>query len=261
MSGIDLTGMHIGITGTAQGLGEAVLRLCAHAGAKIFALDANGGLGKTVADTVVSDTGADVTFITCDVANERSVADAFEVISADGGRLDGVVHLAGIERNGGAENLSSSEVLEMMQVNFLGTVYINQAAFNLMQGHGGGRILNTSSDSALDGQIGAAHYAASKAAVAVWTRTVAREWGKHGISVNALAPAAWTPMYDSHRERMGEEELNAHDQLMQQKIPLGGKLGSPMQDVAPVITFLMAPQSRFITGQIIAVNGGKAMVR
>ncbi|MCY1461631.1 3-oxoacyl-[acyl-carrier-protein] reductase FabG [compost metagenome] len=108
---------------------------------------------------------------------------------------------------------------------------------------------------------GAAHYAASKGAVLAWTRTLAQEWARHGITVNALAPMIWTPMYDVHRAKMSAEELAAHDQMLSRIIPLGGKLGNAEQDLAPVMVFLAGEGSRFITGQTLCVDGGTVPVR
>ena len=140
-----------------------------------------------------------------------------------------------------------------------GTLYTNQAAFRHMQGHGG-RIINFGSGAALRGQRGSAHYSASKAAVMAWTRTVAQEWASHGIRVNNVVPAIWTPMYDAHRARMSPQELAIHDMAMQHVIPLGGKLGDADADLAPVMVFLASDASRFITGQAIVVDGGMVML-
>jgi NAD(P)-dependent dehydrogenase (short-subunit alcohol dehydrogenase family) len=94
-----------------------------------------------------------------------------------------------------------------------------------------------------------------------WTRTVAVEWARFGITVNSVVPAMWTPMYDEHRARMTPDELAQHDAIMKMRVPVGGKLGDPDADLAPVMVFLASDDSRFITGQIIAVNGGIGMVR
>ena len=110
------------------------------------------------------------------------------------------------------------------------------------------------------GQRGAAHYSAAKGAVMAWTRTVAQEWAPYGITVNAILPAIWTPMYDAHRARMTEEERALHDLQMQYAVPLGGRLGDPDRDLAPVLVFLAGDGARFITGQAIAVDGGMVML-
>ncbi len=106
------------------------------------------------------------------------------------------------------------------------------------------------------GVPGLAHYSAAKAAVLGWTRTAAKEWGKYRITVNALAPAMWTPMYEKFRARLDADQLAAHDAFMAQQIPLGGRLGDPDTAMAPVLLFLVSDGANFITGQTLAVDGG-----
>jgi NAD(P)-dependent dehydrogenase (short-subunit alcohol dehydrogenase family) len=103
---------------------------------------------------------------------------------------------------------------------------------------------------------GGAHYSASKGAVLAWSRTVAQEWARYNITVNAVAPGIWTLMYEAHRAVMTPEQLAAHDKVMAQAVLIGGKLGDPMRDLAPVITFLVSDGARFITGQTLPVDGG-----
>jgi NAD(P)-dependent dehydrogenase (short-subunit alcohol dehydrogenase family) len=121
-------------------------------------------------------------------------------------------------------------------------------------------IINFGSGAGIRGQRGSAHYAAAKGAVMAWTRTVAQEWAPHGISVNSIVPAMWTPMYDAHRARMSPEQLAVHDLTMRHVIPLGGRLGDPDRDMAPVLVFLAGDGARFMTGQAIAVDGGMIML-
>jgi NAD(P)-dependent dehydrogenase (short-subunit alcohol dehydrogenase family) len=93
------------------------------------------------------------------------------------------------------------------------------------------------------------------------TRTIAGDWGRYGIRANSVVPAIWTPMFDEARGRMSAEELAALDATFAALIPLGGKLGDPSTDLAPVLVFLASDASKFITGQIISVNGGLGQVR
>jgi NAD(P)-dependent dehydrogenase (short-subunit alcohol dehydrogenase family) len=89
-----------------------------------------------------------------------------------------------------------------------------------------------------------------------WTRTVAKEWARYGITVNALAPGMWTPMYDAHRAKFSPQETAEHDRMMAMMIPLGGRLGDPDRDLAPFLVFMVSDGARFITGQTLAVDGG-----
>ena len=106
-----------------------------------------------------------------------------------------------------------------------------------------------------------AHYSAAKAGVIAWTRTIAHEWGRHGITAVAVNPAMWTPMYQEHRDRLSPEELAEHDRKKLEQIPLGGRLGDPTRHIAPVLVFLVGDRSRFITGQVVSVDGGMVPLR
>jgi NAD(P)-dependent dehydrogenase (short-subunit alcohol dehydrogenase family) len=111
------------------------------------------------------------------------------------------------------------------------------------------------------GHPGKAAYAAAKGAVVAWTRTIAQEWGRYGISANAIAPAIWTPMYEASRNELTPEQLVAHDAFKTRTIPLGGRLGDVEKDFVPVMAFLSSAGARFVSGQVIPIDGGMLMVR
>ena len=256
-----LAGMRIVVTGAAQGIGASTLRAYVAAGADVAALDVNAEGGAAEAAAASKSGPGTAWFVRCDVGRRSSVAEAFDAIAdAFGGRLDALANVAGIERSVPAEDISDDEWDAVLDVNMKGTVYTNQAAFRLMRGHGG-TIINFTSGAALKPYPLGAHYSAAKAAVAAWTRTVAHEWGRYGIRVNSVAPAMRTPMYEAHLARLSAAELMALRARHRQRVALGGQLGDPDTDLAPVMVFLAGPGSRFITGQIIAVNGGLEEVR
>lgn len=151
----------------------------------------------------------------------------------------------------------------MFDINVKGLIAMCAATFPHLKKNGG-TIINFGSDAGL-ASLGIAgghsYYGATKGAVHTFTRHAAAEFGPHDVRVNTVVPAIWTPMYDHYRERMSTEELEQHEKAMTQYIPLGGKLGDTLKDIAPVMLFLVSDASRFITGQIIAVNGGIGMVR
>ncbi|WP_254914394.1 SDR family NAD(P)-dependent oxidoreductase [Sphingobium sp. Z007] len=125
----------------------------------------------------------------------------------------------------------------------------------------GGSIINFGSESGLTAEINNAVYVASKAAVHAWTRSVAREWGKRNIRLNAVLPYIVTLMYARFRDALSPEDLAAHDKATAEQIPLGGKFGDADTDLAPVLLFLASDGARFITGQLIPVDGGLISVR
>jgi NAD(P)-dependent dehydrogenase (short-subunit alcohol dehydrogenase family) len=256
-----LAGMRIVVTGAAQGIGASTLRAYVAAGADVAALDVNAEGGAAAAAAADAAGPGTAWFLRCDVGSRSSAAEAFGAVADKfGGRLDALAHVAGIERSVAAEDISDDEWDAVFDVNVKGTVYTNQSAFRLMRAHGGSMI-NFTSGAALKPYPRGAHYSASKAAVAAWTRTVAHEWGRHGIRVNSVAPGMRTPMYEAHIARLSAGELEAHRARHRDQIPLGGQLGDPDTDLAPVMVFLAGPGSRFITGQIIVVSGGLEAVR
>lgn len=238
------------VTGSARGIGAAALRAFITAGARVASLDVSDEAGRAGAAELRT-----ARYFHCDVAQRAQVTAVFAEATEWLGGLDGLVNIAGVERASPAESIEEADWDLMFDVNARGTLNTNQAAFPHLR-EKGGRILNFASAAGVMGLPGCAHYSAAKAAVLGWTRTVAKEWARHNITVNALAPGMWTPMYEAHRSRMSPGELEAHDAMMAKAIPLGGRLGDPDRDMAPVLVFLLSDGARFITGQTLAVDGG-----
>lgn len=189
------------------------------------------------------------------MADFESVKKAFQAAVEHLGGLDVMVNVAGIERGGPSEAIPEEEWDAVFEVNAKGTRNTNAAAFPYLK-EKGGAIINFGSRSGVVGVPFQAAYSASKAAVHTWTRAVAQEWGKYNITVNAIAPAMWTKMYDEYRQRLSPEELAAHDRAMAEQIPIGGKLGDPRKDLVPLMVFLATEGAHFISGQSFSVDGG-----
>jgi NAD(P)-dependent dehydrogenase (short-subunit alcohol dehydrogenase family) len=250
-----LSGKRIIVTGGANGIAAATVRAYAREGARVAALDVEDETGRRVA----AEAGPSVSYHHCDIARRDEVFRVFaEVVAALGG-LDVMANVAAVEGPKPAEDITETELDRILSVNVKGTVFTNQAAFRHMQA-AGGRIINFGSGAGIRGQKGSAHYSASKGAVMSWTRTVAQEWAPYGITVNSVVPAIWTRMYDHYRESLSEQELMMHDAGMKYAIPLGGRLGDPDRDIAPVMVFLAGDGPRFMTGQLFVVDGGMVMV-
>jgi|UniRef100_B0T5N1 NAD(P)-dependent dehydrogenase (short-subunit alcohol dehydrogenase family) len=251
-----LFGKRIIVTGAARGIGASAARALAAAGATVTGLD----ITMTSVETPAPKGPGRLIHGVCDVSSRPSTTAAVEQAVAEMGGLDALIHVAGLQRYTPAEEITDEEWDLVLGVNAKGTMITNQAAFPHLKDRGG-RIVNFASAAGAMGLRGCAHYAASKGAVLAWTRTIAQEWGRYGISANAVAPGMWTPMYDTTRSGMSPEQLEAHDRGMAMMIPLGGRLGDPDTDMAPVLVFLASDASRFITGQTLAVDGGLMMVR
>jgi NAD(P)-dependent dehydrogenase (short-subunit alcohol dehydrogenase family) len=251
----DLTGKRIIVTGGASGMGQSLIEALPTLGAKVVSLDLDEETGKQIAAAV----GAG--FVVCNVADEASVKSAVQTAVEKLGGLDVLIHAAGIAPGSPAEDISLESWNKVMSINSTGTFLMNVAVFPYFKANGGGTILNFASAAGVQGYMGKAHYAASKGAVAAWVRSVAGEWGKYNIRVNAIAPAIWTPMYDKTRASMTPEQLAQHDEMMKRAVPLGGKLGDARTDFAPIMAFLCSDDSRFMTGQIFAIDGGTLMLR
>lgn len=260
MAGDALNGRRIIITGGASGMGAALVRAFTAEGAQSVSMDIDDENGERIARTASAAGPGRATYLRCDVSDKASVDEAFAKATEVLGRLDALTHAAGISPGAPAESIALADWERVFAINARGTFLTNQAAFPYLKDHGG-RIVNFASGAGVQGQMNKAHYSATKGAVLSWTRTVAKEWGKYGITVNALAPAIKTPMYALTRSLMTPEVLVAHDAELKIRMPLGGALGDADRDFAPVLVFLVGEGSRFMTGQTIAIDGGMCMVR
>lgn len=249
-----IEGKRIIVTGGASGMGAALVSGYARAGARLVALDIN-----LVGATVVEKAGGDAMFLHCDVACEEQVQDAVAGAVEQLGGLDVLVHAAGICPTTKPEDIDLALFERVMSVNMTSTFLLNRAVFAHLK-EKGGKIINFASGMGVLGAAGKAHYAASKGAVLAWSRSLASAWGKHGITVNTIAPAIWTPMYDETRAVMSPVELAAHDAEQRRKRPIGGKLGDPERDFLPLMVFLASDGANFLTGQLYKIDGGGLML-
>ena len=255
-----LEGKRIIVTGGSKGIGAATVKAYVREGAIVASLDVDDSDGKKIVEEANSGATGKAMYYHCDIAKRDEVKSAFRQAIDDMGGLDVLVNNAGVERTAAGESIEDAEWDLIMDVNVRGTMLTNQIAFPDLKEHGGA-IINFGSVSGLRPSPQHPHYSASKGAVHSWTRSVAHAWGAYNIRVNAVLPAIWTPMYDNHRSHLNEQELAAHDAGMAQAIPLGGKLGDPEKDLAPLMVFLASDDSRFITAQLIPVDGGLGQVR
>lgn len=251
-----IEGKRVIVTGGSSGLGEATVRVLVREGAIVASLDVQDEAGTSVVAAANEDGPGHAVYHHCDVRHPEVVRTSFAQAAADLGGLDALIHFAGVDRLCPAESMTEDEWDFVVDINLKGTFLANQAAFSHLR-DGGGRIINVTSTVALEASAGRAHYAASKGGVASLSRVLAAEWGEYGINVVALSPSAYTPMTERALAMFSPDQPGRFDPTT---IPIG-RFGDPEKDIAPVIVFLVSDASRFITAQIIAVDGGAAPLR
>jgi 3-oxoacyl-[acyl-carrier protein] reductase len=244
-----LQGRRILVTGGATGIGAAAVHVLREAGAAVVA---------TYHRTPPPDDAG--TWLQCDLrdaaAVDAMVSGAAEML----GGLDVLLHAAGLWQPGIPGRITGEDIDFLVDTNLKATIFTNQAAYAVMRKDGGGRIINFGSGEAVMGSPISAVYAATKGAVSAWTRSIARAWAAERVSAIALAPAVQTPGADRLREFVGPAAAEFIDEQIKSTIPLGGALGDPVSDLGPTLVFLCSEGSRFITGQLIAVDGGLVML-
>jgi 3-oxoacyl-[acyl-carrier protein] reductase len=245
-----LHGRRILVTGGATGLGAAAVHVLSEAGAAVVA---------TYHQTAPPDR-AGVTWVQCDVRDAAAVDDMVTGAAETLGGLDVLLHAAGLWQPGIPGQITGEDIDFLVDTNLKATIFTNQAAYAVMRKDGGGRIINFGSGEAVMGSPISAVYAATKGAVSAWTRSIAKAWGAEKVSAIALAPAVQTPGADRLREFLGPAAAEFIDAEIKKTIPLGGALGDPINDLGPTLVFLCSEGSRFITGQLIAVDGGLVML-
>jgi NAD(P)-dependent dehydrogenase (short-subunit alcohol dehydrogenase family) len=248
------------VTGGTYGMGSNIVRALVREGATVASMARSADLGQRLAEELTAAGPGAVEFHRCDVSVRAEVEAAFGAAVEHMGGLDVLVHVAGVEHSARLEDESDEDWDRVFAINARGTFITNQIAFRHMRERGG-RIINFGSGSGIVGMDHNGAYSASKGAVAAWTRSAAMAWGKHGIAVNCVCPAVWTPMYDAHRAAFTPEQLQAHDEHIARIVRLGGVLGDPDRDLVPPVLFLCSDGARFITGQVLPIDGGAMMTR
>jgi 3-oxoacyl-[acyl-carrier protein] reductase len=234
------------VTGASRGIGRAIAVALAAEGATVVAAARDAGkLAEVVAEITAA--GGRAVPLALDVARRESVEQGFAGVVKEQGRLDHLVNNAGITRDNLLLRMKQDEWDDVLDTNLGGVFLCTQAALRPMLKQKGGRIVNVTSVVGLTGNAGQANYAASKAGVVGFTKSVAREVASRSITVNAVAPGfIETDMTAAMTEKAREAIVTG--------IPLG-RVGSA-SDVAGAVIFLLSDAAAYITGQVLGVDGG-----
>jgi 3-oxoacyl-[acyl-carrier protein] reductase len=237
------------VTGAGRGIGRAIaLKFAAH-GADIAAVDLKTDFVQETVDEVRK-LGRKAWAVAANVSEAASVEAAAERILKETGHVDILVNNAGITKDGLLMRMSEADWDAVLDINLKGTFLFTKAFSRAFLKQRSGRIVNIASVIGLIGNAGQCNYAASKAGVIGFTKSVARELASRGITANAIAPGF---IETKMTEALSPEARAA---LLKQ-IPLAS-LGQP-EDVAEVALFFASPAARYITGQVLAVDGGMVM--
>jgi 3-oxoacyl-[acyl-carrier protein] reductase len=243
----ELEGQVALVTGGSRGIGRAIATALASGGARVAVVARDG---DRAAEAAAALPGSGHHSLACDVADPAAATEAVQAVGAAIGDVSILVNNAGITRDNIMLRMKDEDWDEVMRVNLKGAFNLTRAVSRGMMKRRDGVILNITSVVGIMGNAGQANYAASKAGLIGFTKSVARELASRNIRCNAIAPGF---IRTDMTAELGAEVMSG----LESRIPLA-RLGEP-EDVAGVARFLAGPRARYITGQVLAVDGGMAM--
>ena len=237
------------VTGSARGIGKEIASAFANEGATVIISDINAEAASATAEELVK-AGHTSSSFACDVTDMNSVSEMVNKILDKYNRIDILVNNAGITKDNLLLRMSEQEWDAVISTNLKGVFTCTKVIIKSMMKARKGKIINIASIIGITGNAGQSNYAASKAGIIGFTKSIAKEFASRGITANAVAPGfIKTEMTEKLSDKAREEIFK--------NIPLN-KLGTP-EDVAGVCLFLASPDADYITGQTIVVDGGMAM--
>lgn len=237
------------VTGASRGIGEAIARKFCQEGASVMLCSRSAESVGAIAEFLSGD-GGNAKSTQADISSKADVEALVDLTLKEFARVDILVNNAGITRDSLFMRMKDDDWEAVLQTNLTGTAHCMRGVIRPMMRQKSGRIINISSVVGLVGNAGQANYAASKAGIIGLTKSVAKEVGRRGITVNAIAPGfITTDMTEKLPEKDQQKLLDA--------IPMGS-FGAP-EDVAEAALFLVSDAARYITGQTLQVDGGMVM--
>ena len=237
------------VTGAGRGIGRAIALKFANEGADVVCVSRTAENSEKVAGEIRA-LGRKAWAHAVDVSNSKAVEEAGEKILAETSRVDILVNNAGVTKDGLLMRMSEEDWDAVLDTNLKGAFLFTKAFFRTFAKQRAGRIINISSVIGLIGNPGQSNYAASKAGLIGFTKSVARELASRGVTVNAIAPG----FIETDMTSDLNEELKA---AVLKQIPMG-RFGSA-EDIAGAAVFLASPAARYVTGQVLTVDGGMVM--
>ena len=243
------------VTGGGGGIGGATCHRFATEGARVAVLDVNTGAAEQVAAAIRAD-GGQALAIHCDITERASVDAAVATTAAQLGPIDVLVNNAGWDVFRPFTSTTPDQWDRLIAINLIGPLNMHHAVLPGMVARRQGRIVNIASDAARVGSSGEAVYAACKGGIVAFSKTIAREHARHGITVNVVCPGPTdTALFADFKAGAGNPEKLM--EAFRRSIPLG-RIGQP-DDLPGAIVFFASDDAGYITGQVLSVSGGLTM--
>jgi 2-hydroxycyclohexanecarboxyl-CoA dehydrogenase len=250
-----LTDKVVIVTGGGGGIGGATCRRFAEAGARVAVFDIDAAAAARVAEAIAAAGGAARAFA-CDITDHAGVAAAVAATEQALGPVDILVNNAGWDVFRLFKDSTPQEWQKLIAINLVGPLNMHHAVLPGMVARRAGRIVNIASDAARVGSSGEAVYAACKSGLVGFSKTIAREHARHGITVNVVCPGPTdTALFAGYKQGAGNPEKL--DEAFRRAVPMG-RIGTP-EDLPGAILFFASDDAAYITGQVLSVSGGLTM--